>query len=308
MKKLLVISLIISILCSTITSCQLLTDINGQSEDDNQFHLVYNRSFDEGWDIKNGMKLVDHGSTGSTTFNIEYEETEDFSYNYFMRLELNSTDNDYVELNAGGRGYLGAVFEMDVKSDDVCNFANIVAFSTKENKKGEKSDYKLLTVENNRVYLMRDLFPDAEPAFELTNEWTKIRLVFDYTYEHEPILDTDSASEQSRKSKVNQNYIRLYLYYSDPATPDEMTLFSGAPIILEAKGGKGISSIRFQSTNEDHKEDFGTGICFDNIKFYDGVTAPIDITPDMGYGTEVNSSTPKTITIIGGNTSASSTR
>ena len=94
MKKLLVISLIISILCSTITSCQLLTDINGQSEDDNQFHLVYNRSFDEGWDIKNGMKLVDQGSTGSTTFNIEYEETEDFSYNYFMRLELNSTDNE----------------------------------------------------------------------------------------------------------------------------------------------------------------------------------------------------------------------
>ena len=307
--RILALILVMSSLLSMFTIFASAAEAGAEEEEPKEettLNLVYNRTFEEGWDIKNGMSLTDQGSTGSTTFNIEYEETADFKYNYFMRLELNSTDNDFVQLSAGSRNVNGAVFEVDVKSDDVCNFVNVLTFGTKGSSSAERSDYKFLTVENNQVYLMKDTVTGAAPAFELTNEWTRIQIVFDFTYEYEPVLEGDSDDEIFRKSQVNDKWFQAYIYYGDPSKPTEMTLFTGAPLTLEARSGKGIAIFRFQSTGGDKKEDFGTGICFDNMKFYDGVNYPVEITPDMGYGTEVNPSTPKTVEIKGGNTAASS--
>ena len=122
-------------------------------EEDSLFNLVYNRTYDEGWDVKNGMTLTDQGSTGSTTFEIEYEETADFQINYFWRLELNSTDNDFVQFNAGARSEVGAVFEIDVKSDDVCNFTNVLTFGTKGSSSSDRSDYKFSLLLTTRFTL-----------------------------------------------------------------------------------------------------------------------------------------------------------
>ena len=307
MRKIMLIVLVL-VFCALIVATAILANIKEKETEaelakqleaeEKKFHLVYNRSYNEGWSIRNGLRFVDQGSTGSTFFAIEYEETDDFKLNYFWRLELHSCDNDYVELNAGGRGYQGAVFELDIKSDDVCNFSNVIQFSTRVGKDGEKNDYKLLTVVNNKVYLLQDLLPDSTPAFELVNEWTTLRLFFDYNYEHEPILDTDSDEVKREKAEINKNYFRVYVYYKEYDS-DDFTLFTDSPIVIEAKGGKGVSSIRFQSTPNDKVEDFGTGICFDNVKFYDGVTAPIEITPDMGYGSEVDADLPKDFICIG---------
>lgn len=279
----------------------------GETEEDSLFNLVYYRTYDEGWDIKNGMALTDQGSTGSTTFEIEYEETADFKINYFWRLELNSRDNDFVQLNTGARAEVGAVFEVDIKSDDVCSFDNVITFGTKGNSSNERSDYKFLTIVNNKVYLMRDNFPDAEPVFELTNEWTRLQIVFDYTYEHFPAPDhEETAEELVARQEQNNKWFQAYIYYGDPEKPSEMTLFTGGPLTLEARSGRGIQIFRFQSTGSDSEEYFGTGLCLDNMKYYDGVNHIVPITEDMGHGSGVNESYVKTIDIIGGNTSAGS--
>ena len=87
------------------------SDNEGETEEEaSSFNLVYNRTYDEGWDVKNGMAVYDQGSTGTSTFEIEYEETSDFKINYFWRLELNSRDNDYAQFAAGARSEVGAVF------------------------------------------------------------------------------------------------------------------------------------------------------------------------------------------------------
>ena len=271
----------------------------GEPEEDSLFNLVYHRTYDEGWDIKNGMDLNDQGSTGSTTFNIEYEETSDFKINYFWRLELNSRDNDFVQFNAGARAEVGAVFEIDVKSDDICNFSNVLTFGTTGGSSAVRSDYRFLTVVNNQVYLMKDTCPNEGPVFELTNDWTRLQIVFDFTYEYEPVLDSDTAEVKAEKEAINNKYFQAYIYYGDPDKPEEMTLFTGAPLVLEARSGKGIQIFRFQSTGSDKEEDFGTGICFDNMKFYDGVNHIVDITPEMGYGSRVSTGYAKTIEIIG---------
>ena len=91
-------------------------DGNGSATEESgktNFDLMYNRTFDEGWDILNGMKLVDQGDTGSTIFEIDYEETFEGKYNYFWRIELNSSDNDYLQLDCAKKDKVGAVIEFD---------------------------------------------------------------------------------------------------------------------------------------------------------------------------------------------------
>ena len=283
------------------------SDNEGETEEEaSSFNLVYNRTYDEGWDVKNGMAVYDQGSTGTSTFEIEYEETSDFKINYFWRLELNSRDNDYAQFSAGARSEVGAVFEIDVKSDDVCNFSNVITFGTKGSSSSERSDYKFLTVVDNQVYFMKDTVTDAAPAFTLSNDWTRIQVIFDFTYEHVAYDENDTEDDYANKLAENNKWFQAYIYYGDPAKPSEMTLFNGGPLTLEARSGKGISIFRFQSTGAEKEQDFGTGICFDNMKFYDGVNYPVEITPDMGYGTAVNAAAAKTIEIVGGNTSAGS--
>lgn len=283
-------------------------ETEGETEEStDDFRLVYNRTYDEGWDIKNGMAIYDQGSTGTTTFEIEYEETSDFKINYFWRIELNSQDNDYAQFSPGDRATVGAVYEVDLKSDDVCSFENVITFGTKGNSSTERSDYKLVTIVDNKVYLLRDNFPEALPAFELSNEWTRLQLVFDYTYEHIPAPETPESDEELYARQLENNkWFRLYVYYGNPDKPEEMTLFNGEPMILEARSGRGVQIFRFQSTGSDKPAYFGTGLCLDNMKFYDGVNYIVPITADMGHGTGVNESYAKTIDIIGNNNAAGS--
>lgn len=281
----------------------------GETEEESSIKLVYNRTYDEGWEVTNGMNLNDQGSTGSTTFEIDYEETSDFQINYFWRLELNSTDNDFVQFapaTNGTEGLPGAVFEIDVKSDDECNFNNVLTFGTTGSSSNERSDYKFLTVVNNEVYLMKDTVKDAPAAFKLTNEWTRIWIVFDFTYEHIAKAEDETKEQEEERIKTNNKWFQASIYYGDPEKPEEMTLFTGAPLTLEARSGKGIQIFRFQSTGADSASDYGTGICFDNMKYYEGVNYIVPITPDMGYGTAVNAGAAKTVNIVGPNLSAGS--
>ena len=278
-----------------------VADEEGENKDD-PFRLVYYRTYDEGWDIKNGLSHTDNPGTGTSAATIEYEETADFKINYFWRFELNSKDNDFYQFNAGARDEVGAVFEFDVKSDDVTNFENVITFGTKGSDSATRSDYKFFTVVENKVYFMKDMFKDADPVFELSNDWTRVQMVFDFTYEHDPILDTDSEADALAKNETNKKWFQLSIYYGTPDDQDSMTLFNDGPITLEARSGKGIQIFRFQSTGADKQEYFGTGICFDNMKFYDGVNEVTPITEDMGRGSEINDSYPKTIDIIGGAT------
>ena len=95
------------------------SETEGEPEDNTQessFTLMYNRTFDEGWNVFNGLELNDQGTTGHTKFEIDYEETVDYKVNYFMRVELDSSDNDFVQMNCGAKANVGAVFEFDMKT------------------------------------------------------------------------------------------------------------------------------------------------------------------------------------------------
>jgi len=257
----------------------------GETEDTEEegIILLYNRHFGEGWNVENGMDVLDQGSTGSTTFTIDREGT-----NYFWRLELNSSDNDYAELNAGANQDIGTVFEFDVKSDDACNFTNVVSLITK----GNGTNLSFMRVEDNKVYLM----DGSEPAFELTNSWMRIQIVFDYTYQvhtEEYINALPDAASKDKARLENENTFRMYIYYGAADGSGRTVLYSGGPLEVVGASGKGIQTIRFQSTENDKPENYGTSICFDNFKLYDGANELKTITSEMGCGDLVDEDADK---------------
>ena len=303
--RILALILTISSLLSMFTifaSADEATGSDGNTGEDNEetLRLLYNRSYEDGWDVLNGLELTDQGSTGSTTFDIDYEQTADFKYNYYWRLNLRSKDNDFLQADIGAfDSTIGAVFEFDVKSDDTgCNFHNVVTFGTKGQSSETRSDYEFLTVKDNKVYLMPQYTTETVgAAFELTNEWTRIQAVLDFSYVHEPINETDSEEEKERKEEVNSTTFRLFVYYGPANGSSEPILLNNSPFILEARSGKGLQIIRFQSTGNAKEEDYDTGICFDNMKIYEGANTIQNITPDMGYGSLVDPTKQKTIVI-----------
>ena len=266
----------------------------GEIEDteEEQITLLYNRTFDEGWNVDNGMTIVDQGSTGSTTFEIDRGETKNHKINYFWRLSLNSSDNDYAELDFGANQETGTVFEFDIKTDDVCNFANVIALGTKGAGSSKGSVYSFMKVVDNQVYLMEG----TEPAFELTNSWMRIQIICDYTYEAHTQAEIDAmkdAASQKQAKLDNENTFLMYIYYGPAEGSGRTVLYTGLPLVVTGNDGKGIDFVRFQSTEEDKPENYGASICFDNFKAYDGANEIKDITPDMGYGLLVNAEAEK---------------
>ena len=258
---------------------------------DESFKLLYHRTFDEGWDIKNGMSIQQNDPNNATTFEIDYETGLDGAYNYFWRLELNTKNNDYAQLNINANQNVGTVVEFDIKSDDICSFANLIHFASK--RVGDvRTNYDFMKIVENEVYLMGSTIP----AFTLTNNWTTVRMIFDYTYEKYEI--TDSSTEEDIIE--NNKYFLMYVYYGPTEDPAAMQLLGGEPIEMYGEAGKGIQYFRFQSTGSDQEEFFGTSVCFDNLKVYDGVNYVVPLTTDMGYGSGINKDYPITEDIIGG--------
>ncbi len=278
---------------------------NGETEEKQEYEIRLNRTFDEGWDLQNGMSIPD-GGRGSF-FTIDYETNYDFSYNYFWRLEVGSSLNGYAELGFGAWANTGAVLEFDIKSDDITNIKNNIQFGTTGGSDATRSDYTLFSISNNQVLFFNGTNDYKDPAMEsaedsltLTNKWTSFKLIFDYTYEHLPIdRENDSEYEISKKEEENLKWFQLYVYYGPADGSEPLKLFANKPLTLYGMNGRGLQMFRF-STGGEPESNYGTSVCFDNFKAYTGTNQIQDITAEDGYGSVINPQYPKTVNILGG--------
>ena len=236
---------------------------NGETED--SFELIYNRTYDEGWDIGNGMTP----SEGSTSFVIDYEKLADNKYNYFWRMTSGAAD-EYVDLPGAARSEVGSVIEFDMMADDTVSFSNPVAVYG-----ASEVLVNLMKIVDNGVYLMGA----EESAFTMeASKWYRVQLIFDYT-----------ATGSSDTYNLTVNFVPV-----DGSAAADSILCEG----LSATDGNGIGYVRFQTTADDAA---GGSLCFDNVKYYEGANAIVDITSEMGYGSGVDTSYEKTENILGGN-------
>ena len=110
--------------------------------------VLVNRTFDEGWESTNGFT----GNIGSNKFGIEYEETDDYTYNYFTRVEALSKDASYLTVTYGDEFVPTAesIVEFDIKTDDYTNFSDGSLFYLSA---GTQSVVNLLYIKNNTLTL-----------------------------------------------------------------------------------------------------------------------------------------------------------
>ena len=100
LSMILILSFLISMLSVfAFAEDEIVEDEEEKEEETSQFELLYNRTYDEGWDVANGFNYTANGSM-ATTFEIEYETTLEYDYNYFWRLEIGAEANSFMQLNA----------------------------------------------------------------------------------------------------------------------------------------------------------------------------------------------------------------
>ena len=114
-----------------------------QPVDTSDLSVLVNRTFEEGWEFTNGFS----GAVGNNKFGVEYEETDEYTYNYYTRVEALSTDSSYFTINYGDYSpQQYSVFEFDIKTDDYTNFSDGPLFQMTAN---TQSLINLLYIKNN---------------------------------------------------------------------------------------------------------------------------------------------------------------
>ena len=258
------------------------TGTEGTEEEEDTFNLIYHRTFNEGWDMLNGVDKT--GDLQKTKFEIDSEVTLQGKYNYFCRLTLGTTENHYIQIGGAKKDNVGSVIEFDFMTDDTTSLANPIIIHTLDS--GDSSTVTPLNVfkiENNKVYL----FGATTPAFTMVNEtWYRMQIILDYT---EAQLVEEGGLSETFKLTVNYGP-------ADGSAPMK-SLYDGAKEMV-AKSGNGIRLIRFQSTGGD-ADNLGNSLCIDNLKYYEGVNHVVALTPEMGYGSAINESYAVTEEIVG---------
>ena len=279
-------------------------EAEGGESTENTFQLMYHRTYDEGWDIFNGLGLQRNnaGAENNTTFEIDHETTIQGKYNYFWRMTVgDETAHQFLQLEGAQTNVVGSVIEFDFMADDVTSIANPVIFNTKGEATTDRYAANIMKIENNNVYLMQS----STPTFTIeANEWTRIQLILDYTYE-----PTEAEIAALEGNTVAQ-YFRFYVKYGPADGSEPLKLLNDEPLICLAPSGNGIKLIRFQTSAADFpagKENHsGNSICFDNVKYYEGVNEIVPLTKDMGHGLKINEQYPITEDILGGSDVAGS--
>ena len=264
----LVMSSLLSMFVIFASAAEPAGTTGGSEEEENEFKLIYHRTYDEGWDALNGVDL--NGDKVRTRFDIDSEINFQGKYNYFWRLTLGTTENNFIQIPGAKQNKVGSVIEFDFMTDDLTSLSNPVIVHTKES--GDSStvtSLNLFNIENNKVKIL------GEDAFTMVNEtWYRIQLIFDYT--EAELVEEGSLSET----------FKLTVKYGPADGSSPMKVYKGGPQDMVAKSGNGIRLIRFQSTGGD-ANNLGNSLCFDNVKYYEGVNELVNITGDMGYGSAV---------------------
>ena len=123
---------------------------DGAEDTNEDVTLLINRTFDEGWNALNGFT----SGIKTQSFDIEYEETKEFLYNYYCRVLANNTVDGYLELRYGTNAadYGPTILELDLRTDDYNNLGKILYGRAPGGNNGQIIN--LASIENNELKLI----------------------------------------------------------------------------------------------------------------------------------------------------------
>ncbi len=270
------------------------TALDKVKEEFPSFRLLYQRSFDEGWNAINGGAK---GNGGDKCVSIDHEQTLDYNYNYFYRFTVQSSANDYIEYSFNDGKDVGAVLEFDIKTDDYANIKSFIHYGTLGSPSTARNNYDLLSIIDSKVYAFNDYGSSKAPIAELTNEWLHIAIVFN--------LDYGNYVDESTGETVREPLLMTCSFYygstEEYKKTGNLTLYR-TDIHQGKEGmGKGVNLMRIGSPTGTPESDYGTSVCIDNLVMYTGANRYGLADPSMGCGEKVDANAAITEEILGGN-------
>ncbi len=309
-------------------------DAGASDENESPLTVLTNRTFNEGWNYDNGFNV----NQANHNFEVEYEQTEDYNYNYYTRIEGTSINEGYLEAYYGSNSATSGstVFEFDIKTDDITDLGNIAYTYRKENNSA-MCTIPLAAIRENILYLPDSatidvtntlrVAPDPDYVIGNTdNEWIRVAFVIEVdqkicpvcgnitvlppnTGESETICCEDKPGAVIAARMKKCMTINVYYGYADTFNPENA---------LEAR--KGIVSegdthlnntyhYQIQVTNLTTPEYFRIGFPSQGKNNF-GSSILIDNvklyngatlpTELTEYGVNVNENAAKTVEILGG--------
>ncbi len=233
--------------------------------------LLYTRDFDEGWGPENGAT----NNMGKHSVTIDYEESLDYKYNYFMRFAYgNNASAGTLDFSFGARVIKSGttVISLSIKADDACEAGRILYFKGDNTANGERD---LLVIRNSNLYA----FNTATSNFLCSladNDWYDVDLVLDWS---------DNMNFHAT-AYLNGEYVTEISIANSAADAGVKTLFMGLQAPSAADAAK--------------KE--GMGYCVDNLDIYQESDEnveflPFELNPEWGYGVFIDQNAEKTIDI-----------
>ena len=327
--------LIVTILLSCFAVFSFAAD--GEGGNASSVELMINRSFDEGWDVSNGLT----NSQKAQEIKIDYEQNPDFTYNYFVRLTSKNVETEtdgHFAFNPGVQLTGGMVVEFDVKTDTVCDFTRLTYLLTTSSS-STRTYVSMFGVKGNSF---NNLYGQTKSMADTKNQWVHVAYV--YQFDQSFVHCTNSECKQYFDKDVTGKcpgcqgesfvcVLQTRTYCSNKENFDWRNaldlnnLPSGHVIDYSAntyyydtyndmKAGQAaqIYTMRFGFTDNTKPEMVGMSWCLDNLLVYKDA-APVDengnpcemrIVDDIadvdkyGYGKLVSESKSKTIPILGG--------
>lgn len=229
---------------------------------------VYNRDFDDGWDLNNGG-VITGGEYHTAQIGKEPTPT---GYNHYLELiTLAPKDYLYYQLNVQSPGVTKSVLEFDVRSDGIAT-PGVVIMQSRVN--GSTSGVSMISHVGGSL---RFDFNDAKiPIVDDYSEWVHITMSFEGDYKAGTLTVTLNAEGDTVPEDFKP--ITVTRQYTNPTSLDPQYF-------------------RFQCAYTGVKY-IGDHIAFDNISYVTGTTEPVDIA-EGDYGTLVDDELAKTVSLEG---------
>lgn len=325
--------------CFAVFSFAAESEAEGEETVESNIHVVYNRDYDDGWDMYNGAYV---NNDAKHIHSIAREELTDGSLNHFVQIESTNDSSSYMQLSydvqpASG----GSILEFDIKIDDYCNLDNVLYMRTPGGASAGIVGH-LCAIKDNRLIL----FMDYDVGI-IDQGWVHLGYVMNFDQNEYVCRDCKALQIKDPKLTLKDNdgvlcdecgsdyvfhRIKFRVYFSlsehfDPEqaidgnnlsgklTSADLTSTYYMDYIFEMGDINRPSSwqvaridfFRFGPGLGSRTDAAGQKIQFDNVKIYSDTTVEngqfmsFNDLKGMGYGSNVNEFTTPTVDLGGGN-------
>lgn len=247
-------------------------ETNKETVDVSQLEIIYNRTFEEGWEYNNGFsKITNHKAY------VDFEETVIYKYNYFWRIEASSSAKEGVStLDFKNNTIIekGTVVSFKIKADDACDLGKILSMTTQN-----KKSIPLLYIKGTTLYAFENGNKSLALA-DLTNDWLSLTFVFDW----------DARVEGGA---ADETIFTCRLYYGDEGKYIDFQ----KPFEQEKDNGMRTLSFGIGAASGDRE---GMSYCIDDLQVYQKVKGIVDISNSGDYGIKIDNLFEKTVNVQDG--------